>query len=167
MDIETVEFKKTALGYSTDEVNDFLDKVIIDFELLYKENSKLTDRINVLEEGLEYYRQLEDTLKNSIVLAEKTASDAKINAAQSSDQIIRDAQLKATEILQDANKRLYQLEYEVMRMKNKYDSIRAKIRLLLKTELDILESSEQEFLKELPPGDDPAAFESFEEIDPQ
>lgn len=163
MDIETVEFKKVALGYSTDEVNDFLDKVIVDFELLYKENAKLSDRIKVLEEGLDYYKKLEDTLKNSIVLAEKTAADAKYNANQTSEQIIREAQLKATEILQDSNKKLYQLEYEVMRMKNQYDSVRAKIRLLLKTEMDILENSEQEFGKNLPPEADPDAFERVEE----
>ncbi len=165
LDIETVEFKKVALGYSTDEVNSFLDKVILDFELLYKENAKLSDKVSVLEEGLEYYKKLEETLKNSIVLAEKTAADAKYSANQTSEQIIKEAQLKATEILQDSNKKLYQLEYETLRMKSKYDSIRAKIRLLLKTEMDILESSEAEFEKNLPPEDDPSAFEKIEEID--
>lgn len=165
LDIETAEFKKVALGYSTDEVNSFLDKVIVDFELLYKENAKLTDRIVVLEEGLEYYKKMEETLKNSIVLAEKTAADAKYNANQTSDQIIKEAQLKATEILQDSNKKLYQLEYEVLRMKSKYDSIRAKIRLLLKTELDILDNSETEFEKNLPPADDPSVYEEIDEFD--
>lgn len=162
MDIETVEFKKAALGYSTDEVNDFLDKVIVDFELLYKENAKLTDKINVLEEGIEYYKNLEETLKNSIILAEKTAADAKYSAAQTSEQIIKEAQLKATEILQDSNKKLYQLEYETLRMKNEYDSARAKIRLLLKTELEILENIEQEFGQTLPDNDDSNIFEAVE-----
>lgn len=145
MDIEAVEFKKVALGYSTDEVNDFLDKVIIDFELLYKENSKLADRVKVLDEALSYYKNLEETLKNSIIMAEKTAAESKHNANITSEQIIREAQLKATEILQDSNKKLYQLEYEVLRTKNQYDSMRAKLKLLLKTEMEILENSEREF----------------------
>lgn len=154
VDIETVEFKKVALGYSTDDVNDFLDKVIVDFETLYKENSKLTDKVGVLEEGLTYYKNLEETLKNSILLAEKTATQAKHNANQTSEQIIREAQLKASEILQDANKKLYQLEYEVLRLKNQYNSIRAKMRILLNTELEILENSSEEFAKAAPEDND-------------
>lgn len=146
-DIENAEFKKVALGYSTDEVNDFLDKVIVDMDILYKENSKLSDKIKVLEDALDYYKEMEDSLKNAVVLAEKTAAEAKHNANVMSDQIIREAQLKGTEILQDANKKLYQLEYESMRMKNHYDSVRAKIRLLLNTEMEVLENSEKEFLE--------------------
>lgn len=145
VDIETVDFKKVALGYSQDEVDEFLDKVIVEFEMLYKENAKLNDKVSVLDEGLKYYQALEETIKNSIVMAEKTAAEAKYNANQASDQIIREAQLKATEILQDANKRLYELECEVMKMKNQYDSIKAKIRFLLNAELEILQNCEGEF----------------------
>lgn len=145
VDIETIDFKKVALGYSPDEVNEFLDKVIVEFEMLYRENAKLTDRVNVLEDGLKYYKSLEDTLRNSIVIAEKAASETKFNANQSSEQIIRQAQLKATEILQDANKKLYEFEYKTLKMKNEYDSFKAKFNLLLETEMEILRNCEQNF----------------------
>jgi len=144
VDIETVDFKKAALGYSQDEVDEFLDKVIVEFEVLYKENVKLNDRVTVLEDGIKYYKELEETLKNSIVLAEKTAAETKNNANQSAEQIIKEAELKAAEILQDANKKLYNLEYRVMEMKNRYDAFKAKLRLLLNTEIEILENSERD-----------------------
>lgn len=149
VDIETVEFKKVALGYSPDEVNSFLDKVIVEFEYLYKENIKLNDKVNVLNDGIQYYKSLEDTLKNSIILAEKTASETKYNANQSSEHIIKEAQLKATEILQDANKKLYDLEYEVMKMKRQYNNIKTKLRALLNTEIEILNESEKDFYESL------------------
>ncbi len=142
VDIETVEFKKVALGYSVEEVDDFLDKVIVEFERLYKDNMKQRDKINVLNEGLQYYKSLEDTLRNSIVLAEKTASETKYNASQNSEQIIKEAQLKASEILQNANQRLYELEFDVLKMKNQYTTLKTKLRLLLTTELEILENSD-------------------------
>lgn len=142
VDIETVEFKKVALGYSTEEVDNFLDKVIVEFEMLYKENMKQRDKINVLSEGLDYYKSLEETLRNSIVLAEKTASETKYNANQSSEQIIKEAQLKAAEILQSANQRLYEIEYDVLKMKNQYTTFRTKLKLLLTTELEILDNSD-------------------------
>ncbi len=144
VDIETVDFKKVALGYSQDEVDEFLDKVIVEFEVLYKENVKLNDRVEVLEEGIKHYKELEETLKNSIVLAEKTAVETKNNANQSAEQIIKEAELKAAEILQDANKKLYELEYKVLGMKNRYDIFKAKLKLLLNTEAEILENSEKD-----------------------
>lgn len=144
VDIETVDFKKVALGYSQDEVDEFLDKVIVEFEMLYKENVKLNDKVGVLEDGLKYYKELEETLKSSIVLAEKAAVETKNNANQSAEQIIREAQLKASEILQDANKKLYELEYRVLSMKNRYDTFKAKLKLLLNTETEILENCEKD-----------------------
>lgn len=147
-DIESVEFKKVALGYSTDEVNEFLDKVIMDFEVLYKENSRLSDKVKGLEDALSYYKNLEETIKSSIILAEKTAAESKHNANKTSEHIVKEAQLKATEILQDSNKKLYQLEYEVLKMKNQYDAIRSKVRLLLNTELEVLQNLENEFGKQ-------------------
>ncbi len=149
VDIETVDFKKVALGYSQDEVDEFLDKVIVEFEVLYKENVKLNDKVNVLDEALSYYKELETTLKNSIVLAEKTAMETKNNANQSAEQIIKGAELKASEILQDANKKLYDIEYKVLSMKNRYDTFKAKLKLLLKTEMEILESCDKEIEYEL------------------
>ena len=143
VDIETVDFKKVALGYSQDEVDEFLDKVIVEFEVLYKENVKLNDKVGVLEDALSYYKDMEETLKNSIVMAEKTAMETKNNANQSAEQIIKGAELKAAEILQDANKKLYDLEYKVG-MKNRYDTFKAKLKLLLNTEIEILENSDKE-----------------------
>ena len=72
VDIETADFKKVALGYSCDEVDTFLDKVIVEFEKLFKENAKLQDKVTTTEEALKYYKDLEDTIRNSIVRAEKT-----------------------------------------------------------------------------------------------
>lgn len=144
VDIETVDFKKVALGYSQDEVDEFLDKVIVEFEMLYKENVKLNDKVGVLEEGIKYYKELEETLKNSIVFAEKSAAETRNNANQSAEQIIREAQLKASEILQDANKKLYELEYKVLSVKNRYDTFKAKLKLLLNTEAEILENCDND-----------------------
>ena len=155
VDIETVEFKKVALGYSQDEVDEFLDKVIVEFELLYKENVKLTDKVNVLEDGLKYYKELEETLKNSIVMAEKTAVETKNIANKSAEQIIKEAELKASEILQDANKRLYDYEHKVLSLKNKYDTFKTKLKLLLKSEMELLESNEEYIEKDFQ--DDEAA----------
>ena len=47
LDISNKEFKKAFRGYKEDEVDEFLDKVIADYERLYKENGELKDRISI------------------------------------------------------------------------------------------------------------------------
>lgn len=145
VDIEKMEFKKVALGYSPDEVDNFLDRVIMDFEVLYKENIKLNDKINVLDDAIKYYKGLEDTIRNSIILAEKTAAETKNNATQASDQIIKQARMKASDILQEANKQLYDIEQEVLKLNNEYNTFRTKLKHLLNCEMEILENTEQDF----------------------
>ena len=107
VDIETADFKKVALGYSCDEVDTFLDKVIVEFERLFKENAKLQDKVTTTEEALKYYKDLEDTIRNSIVRAEKTVEETKHNAEVEASQIVKTAEQQAVDIMQDAHKQLY------------------------------------------------------------
>ena len=50
VDIETVEFKKATFGYSREDVDTFLDRVIVEFEKLYKDNAKLQDKISAIRD---------------------------------------------------------------------------------------------------------------------
>ena len=144
VDIETADFKKVALGYSCDEVDTFLDKVIVEFEKLFKENAKLQDKVTTTEEELKYYKDLEDTIRNSIVRAEKTVEETKHNAEVEASQIVKTAEQQAVDIMQDAHKQLYQLKNEIIRLKAEYESVKGKLKMLLETELKMLEQYEEE-----------------------
>ena len=144
VDIETADFKKVALGYSCDEVDTFLDKVIVEFERLFKENAKLQDKVTTTEEALKYYQDLEDTIRNSIVRAEKTVEETKHNAEVEASQIVKTAEQQAVDIMQDAHKQLYQLKNEIIRVRAEYESVKGKLKMLLETELKMLEQYEEE-----------------------
>ena len=144
VDIETADFKKVALGYSCDEVDTFLDKVIVEFERLFKENAKLQDKVTTTEVALKYYKDLEDTIRNSIVRAEKTVEETKHNAEVEASQIVKTAEQQAVDIMQDAHKQLYQLKNEIIRVRAEYESVKGKLKMLLETELKMLEQYEEE-----------------------
>ena len=144
VDIETADFKKVALGYSCDEVDTFLDKVIVEFERLFKENAKLQDKVTTTEEALKYYKDLGDTIRNSIVRAEKTVEETKHNAEVEASQIVKTAEQQAVDIMQDAHKQLYQLKNEIIRVRAEYESVKGKLKMLLETELKMLEQYEEE-----------------------
>ena len=95
LDIENQRFSKSLKGYNLDEVDDFLDQLTIDYEKLYKENNELRNKAELLEKDLEHYKSVEQTLQNTLIMAQQTADDIKANAQSRADQIIRDAQSEA------------------------------------------------------------------------
>ena len=58
MDINNKEFKKSLRGYDCDEVDEFLDKVSEDYEILYRDNSSLKEKLELLEEKLKHYSKI-------------------------------------------------------------------------------------------------------------
>ena len=93
LDIENRKFKKGIFGYSSEEVDEFLDKIIENYEALYKENIELKDKIGVLNEGIQHYKTIEDTLKNTLMVAQTTSEDIKKNAYGKAENIIKEAEL--------------------------------------------------------------------------
>ncbi|MBR0088681.1 MAG: DivIVA domain-containing protein, partial [Clostridia bacterium] len=75
IDIQNKEFEKKLKGYNCDEVDDFLDVVIQDFEMLFKENQTLKNKIGMLTETVERYKQIEKTMQQSIAMAQQSAED--------------------------------------------------------------------------------------------
>ncbi len=157
MDIETVEFKKTPFkGYSSEEVDLFLDKVIMEFEKLYKENAKMQDMVVSRDEVIKHYKGLEDTIKSSIVRAEKTADETVKNATSTADitvknaelraqGIIADAEKQAESMLSDANTQLAEIKSQAAAAKAEYVKVKNLLRNMLKTQMNVLESNKEDF----------------------
>ncbi len=143
-DIETQVFKKVALGYSVDEVDTFLDKIIADFEQLYKDNSKMLEKAKNNDELIKYYKDLEDTIRNSIVRSEKNAEETKKNAEVEASQIVKAAEQQAKDMLQDATKQLYRLETRILQLKTEYEATKGKMKMLLEAQLKMLEQHEKD-----------------------
>ena len=87
---------------------------------------------------------MEDTIRNSIVRAEKTVEETKHNAEVEASQIVKTAEQQAVDIMQDAHKQLYQLKNEIIRLKAEYETVNGKLKMLLETELKMLEQYEEE-----------------------
>ncbi|WDU84100.1 DivIVA domain-containing protein [Caloramator sp. Dgby_cultured_2] len=79
-DIANKEFKKVFRGYDADEVDEFLDQIVEEYEKIYKENLNLKEKISTLNEKIEHYANIESTLQNTLVLAQSAAEQAKENS---------------------------------------------------------------------------------------
>ena len=75
VDIQNKEFKKNKIGgYNIEEVNDYLEQIIKSYQEVLNENYTLKDKVNVLSESVQYYRTMESTIQNVLVLADKNST---------------------------------------------------------------------------------------------
>ena len=63
MDIKNKEFKKAIRGYAADEVDEFMEEIVENYEELFKENSRLKDTVSRIREKLSIMKNLKIQFK--------------------------------------------------------------------------------------------------------
>ena len=147
MDINNKEFKKAIRGYSPEEVDEFLDDVVENYEELYKENSRLKDSLNRANEKIEYYEKLEITIQNTLLLAQNAADQAKESSEKQADLIISNANETAQRILDKAHGDVVTINDEYERVKEEFIKFRAKFRGFMNTQLQTFDELEKDLTK--------------------
>ena len=137
-DLDNIKFKKNLRGYNEDQVNDVLDSVIKDYELYIKENVELKDRISVLNEGIQHYKNIEESLQNTLLVAQQTGEEIKKNAYDKADNIIKEAELRAQKTINDANQEVIKIRFEYEEMKKRLHLFKTKSETLLLSQLELL-----------------------------
>ena len=139
LDIENKTFNKQIMsGYNVDEVQNFMNELLRDYEKLYKENIEYKDKIDMLNHGIQHYKSIEDTLQNALVVAQGTAESVKQNAKAEADNIIKEAELNALKSVDDINKQVVEKRLQLDETKKQFDVYKAKMEALLISQLEIL-----------------------------
>ncbi|SHJ57382.1 DivIVA domain-containing protein [Tepidibacter formicigenes] len=141
LDIENKEFKRSLRGYKEEEVDEFLDEVKEDFEKLYKENIELKDKLNMLSEQVNKYKNIEDTLKNTLIIAQNTAEEVNSNASKKAQLIIDEAELKARKIIEEANNQVIEIRKEYEETRKSFKLFRGKFKALLENEIKTIDET--------------------------
>lgn len=141
LDISNKEFKKAFRGYKEDEVDEFLDKVIADYERLYKENGELKDRISIDNERIESYASMEKSLQNTLLVAQTTAEEIIANARKKADMIIKEAEEQGKKIIEDSNNSVVKINKEYEELKKEVQVFKTRFKTLLESELEALNTT--------------------------
>ncbi|MCL6635643.1 MAG: DivIVA domain-containing protein [Peptococcaceae bacterium] len=115
LEIQNKEFRRSFRGYNDEEVDSFLDRVNHDYEALYKENRELKERLDEYERSMARYKEIEEVMKNTLVMAQKNASDLKANAEKEAQLIVEKARQEAGVILAEAEEKGKELFEEARR----------------------------------------------------
>ena len=79
LEIHNKEFPTKMRGYDQDEVNEFLDQIIRDYELLIRDNKELKDNLEIVNKKLVNFEDMQDSLNRSILVAQDAADRLQVN----------------------------------------------------------------------------------------
>lgn len=103
LEIHNKEFTTRMRGYDQDQVNEFLDQVIRDYELLIRENKETKDELELVNKKLANYEEMQESLNKSILVAQDAADRLKVNTDKELDVIKLEANNYAEKVRQDAD----------------------------------------------------------------
>ena len=139
LDIENKTFSKQVVsGYNVEEVKEFMATLLGDYEKLYKENIEYKDKIAVLNQGIQHYKSIEDTLQNALIVAQGAAETVKKNAKVEAENIVKEAELTAIKSADEISKQTVEKKLQLDDAKKQFDVYKAKMEALLISQLELL-----------------------------
>ncbi|WP_033829290.1 DivIVA domain-containing protein [Bacillus andreraoultii] len=148
LDIHNKEFSKTFRGFDEDEVNEFLDQVIKDYEMIIREKKELENQLKETQEKLTHFSNIEETLNKSIVVAQEAAEEVKSTAQKEAKLIIREAEKNADRIVNEALSKARKIAIEIEDLKKQSKVFRNRFKLLVEAQLDMINSNDWDNLME-------------------
>jgi cell division initiation protein len=154
LDIHNKEFTRSLRGYNEDEVNEFLDQIIKDYEGSIRENKDLTEKVEQLNERLGHFTNIEATLNKSILVAQETAEEVTGNASKESKLIIKEAEKNADRIINEALSKSRRISMDVEELKKQAKVFRTRLKMLVEAQLEMIGTDDWEKLFDEEIGDD-------------
>jgi cell division initiation protein len=148
LDIHNKEFGRSLRGYNEDDVNEFLDRVIKDYEGLIRENRNLEEKVVTLEERLTHFQNIEESLSKSIIVAQETAEEVKANARKEAQLIVKEAEKNADRIVNESLTKSRRAAMELDEVKKHAHVFRARLRSMVQVQLELLDNNQWEDLLE-------------------
>lgn len=148
LDIHNKEFSKSFRGYQEDEVNEFLDQIIKDYEIILKEKKELEDRLKQTDERVGHFTTIETTLQKSIVVAQEAAEEVRRNSQKEAKLIVREAEKNADRIVNESLTKARRIAMEIEELKKQSKVFRNRFKMMVEAQLDLIDTDDWEALME-------------------
>lgn len=136
------KFSYEANGYNRDEVNKFINDVIVQTENIVSRCRKQRDEIESLKKELEHYRNLEKSLNMAILKAEETGDNIKRMARNEAEMIIGDAKGNASRIVNESLLRAEKIENRADILERNLKIFKRKLRIIVEQQMAVVDEIE-------------------------
>ena len=142
------KFSYETNGYNREEVNQFVGDVIKQTEGIVKKYRSQKEEIKQLQEKLSHYETIEDTLKKSLINAEKTGDNIKQLAREEANTIIHDAKNNASRIVNEALLKASKIEQDADQLEKNFKIFKRKLLIIVEQQMAVVDEIETLDLKE-------------------
>jgi len=125
-------------GYCKKQVNNLLALINEDYTRMVNDNEELKRKITVLDETIKHYKLLEESLQHSILVAQHTSDQIKVNACEKAKIITDEAEMTAQKIISSANQEVIKAKARCEEAKAEFFAFKSKTEALLQTQMEML-----------------------------
>lgn len=139
VDVQHKEFKKSIQGYAREEVDQFLDDVIEQLEADVEERTRLEALVSELQDKVSHFKAMEESLRSTLVLAQRTADELKASAHKEVDVIKARAKLDIEDDLKAVRQQIAEGKAELQRVNDKTVAAKHDLRNFLSRQLELID----------------------------
>ena len=130
-DIENKEFSRAKKGYNEEEVDEFLDLIILDMEKLLRENRQLKAELGKAHVQVDKHMSTETSVYETLEAAKSLMNDIAASAERRAEILLKNAELEASLITREAKESISRYTEEGNRLKERVETLRERYKKML------------------------------------
>lgn len=139
LDIQQKEFSTRFRGFDIEEVDSFLELIREEMEELLRDNANLREESRRYEKQLKEYKNIETTLKDTLVSTQQMAEEFRSTAKKEAELIKKDAEIKAEEMVREAQDKVLKIHEDITDLKGVRRHFKEELRRLIESHLSMMD----------------------------
>lgn len=139
LDIQQKQFPMKFRGFDVEEVYAFLEVIREEMEELLRENASLKENVQRAANHIKEYKDMETTLRETLMTAQQMVEDYKTNARKEAELLIREAEIRADELIKDAQERVIKIHEDIVDLKGIRRHFKEELKRLIENHTRMLE----------------------------
>lgn len=139
LDIQQKNFPIKFRGFDVEEVYAFLEVIREEMEELLRENANLKENVQRSDNHIKEYKDMEATLRETLVTAQQMVEDYKSNARKEAELLIKEAELKADSLIKDAQEKVIKIHEDIVDLKGVRRHFKEELKRLIENHMRMLD----------------------------
>lgn len=139
LDIQQKQFPMKFRGFDVEEVFAFLEVIREEMEDLLRENASLKEKAQRTENQIKEYRDMETTLRETLLTAQQLVDDYKTNARKEAELTVKEAELKADTLIREAQERVIKIHEDIVDLKGIRTHFKEELKRMIESHLKMIE----------------------------
>ena len=143
LDIQQKQFPMKFRGFDVEEVYAFLEVIREEMEDLLRENASLKENVQRAENQIKEYKDMETTLRETLITAQPMIEDYKTNAKKEAALIVKESELRADSLIKQAQEKVIKIHEDIVDLKGIRTHFKEELKRMVEGHLKMIEFDKQ------------------------